>query len=255
MTLEIVPGALTSPDPSIKNYTPYAPAIGVTGYTDRWRPALDFAASAAGDAVFTYLSPLMPDNILVGDTTNHPMIIYQSGVCMVDCATPGAQAALTDINRKFGDVSLLAVWYEVHGAASHSILTIGGLRFSRASASWGLSKMSGAAGATLSISNDPAAGGVAISARRYAAILTIPADGAAAVTLKLIGAGTAAVTKSVVVTRGGAMDEQRRLRFGKDSGGSANTGPQFAEMVIWERMLTKEEVDIVTAYASDKYNL
>ncbi|EHU9703286.1 hypothetical protein KZ547_003913 [Escherichia coli] len=45
MTLEIVPGSLTSPDPSIKNYAPYAPAIGVTGYTDagarRWilRPA------------------------------------------------------------------------------------------------------------------------------------------------------------------------------------------------------------------------
>ncbi len=53
MTLEIVPGTLTSPDPSIKNYAPYAPAIGVTGYTDRWRPALDFAASVAGDAVST----------------------------------------------------------------------------------------------------------------------------------------------------------------------------------------------------------
>jgi hypothetical protein len=67
---------------------------------------------------------------------------------------------------------------------------------------------------------------VAISARRYAAILTIPTDGAVAVTMQLIGAGTAAVTKSGVVTRGGSMDEQRRLRFGKDSGGSANTGPQ-----------------------------
>lgn len=255
MTLEIVPGSLTSPDPSIKNYAPYAPAIGVTGYTDRWRPALDFAVSAVGDAVTTYPSPLMPDNILVGDTTNHPVIVEQSGIRMVDCATPGALAALTDINRKFGDVSLLAVWYEVHGSASHSILTIGGLRFSRASASWGLSKMSGAAGSTLSISNDPAAGGVAISARRYAAILTIPTDGAAAVTMQLIGAGTAAVTKSGVVTRGGSMDEQRRLRFGKDSGGSANTGPQFAEMVIWERLLTMEEISDAAHYASDKYSL
>ena len=255
MTLEIVPGSLTSPDPSIKNYAPYAPAIGVTGYTDRWRPALDFAVSAVGDAVTTYHSPLMPDNILVGDTTNHPVIVEQSGIRMVDCATPGALAALTDINRKFGDISLLAVWYEVHGSASHSILTIGGLRFSRASASWGLSKMSGAAGSTLSISNDPAAGGVAISARRYAAILTIPTDGAAAVTMQLIGAGTAAVTKSGVVTRGGSMDEQRRLRFGKDSGGSANTGPQFAEMVIWERLLTMEEISAAAHYASDKYSL
>ncbi|MDU1423531.1 hypothetical protein AAFL38_12080 [Klebsiella grimontii] len=255
MTLEIVPGSLTSPDPSIKNYAPYAPAIGVTGYTDRWRPALDFAVSAVGDAVTTYPSPLMPDNILVGDTTNHPVIVEQSGIRMVDCATPGALAALTDINRKFGDVSLLAVWYEVHGSESHSILTIGGLRFSRAGASWGLSKMSGAAGATLSISNDPAVGGVAISARRYAAILTIPADGTAAVTLQLIGAGTAAVTKSGVVTRGGSMDEQRRLRFGKDSGGSANTGPQFAEMVIWERILTTDEIVDVATYATSKYTL
>ncbi|QQQ24968.1 hypothetical protein [Klebsiella grimontii] len=255
MTLEIVPGTLTSPDPSIKNYAPYAPSIGVTGYTDRWRPALDFAASAAGDAVSTYPSPLMPDNILAGDTTNQPVIVDQSGVRMVDCATPGALAALTDINRKFGDVSLLAVWYEVHGSASHSILTIGGLRFSRASASWGLSKMSGAAGSTLSISNNPTAGGVAISARRYAAILTIPADGAASVTMQLIGAGTAAITKSGVVTRGGSMDEQRRLRFGKDSGGSENTGPQFAEMVIWERLLTTEEIAAVTAYATNKYAL
>ena len=255
MTLEIVPGTLTSPDPSIKNYAPYAPAIGVTGYTDRWRPALDFAASVAGDAVSTYPSPLMPDNILAGDTTNQPVIVDQSGIRMVDCATPGALAALTDINRKFGDVSLLAVWYEVHGSASHSILTIGGLRFSRASASWGLSKMSGAAGSTLSISNNPAAGGVAISARRYAAILTIPADGAAAVTMQLIGAGTAAVTKSGVVTRGGSMDEQRRLRFGKDSGGSADTGPQFAEMVIWERILTAGEIASVTSYAISTYTL
>ncbi|WP_421650274.1 hypothetical protein [Klebsiella pneumoniae] len=255
MTLEIVPGTLTSPDPSIKNYAPYAPAIGVTGYTDRWRPALDFAASVAGDAVSTYPSPLMPDNILAGDTTNQPVIVDQSGIRMVDCATPGALAALTDINRKFGDVSLLAVWYEVHGSASHSILTIGGLRFSRAGASWGLSKMSGAAGSTLSISNDPAAGGVAISARRYAAILTIPADGAAAVTMQLIGAGTAAVTKSGVVRRGGSMNEQRRLRFGKDSGGSPNTGPQFAEMVIWERLLTTDEINSVANYASDKYSL
>ena len=255
MTLEIVPGSLTSPDPSIKNYAPYAPAIGVTGYTDRWRPALDFAVSAVGDAVTTYPSPLMPDNILVGDTTNHPVIVEQSGIRMVDSATPGALAALTDINRKFGDVSLLAVWYEVHGSASHSILTIGGLRFSRASASWGLSIMSGAAGSTLSISNDPTAGGVAISARRYAAILTIPTDGAASVTMQLIGAGTAAITKSGVVTRGGSMDEQRRLRFGKDSGGSENTGPQFAEMVIWERLLTTEEIAAVTAYATNKYAL
>ncbi|HDS9216350.1 TPA: hypothetical protein QH799_005651 [Klebsiella oxytoca] len=255
MTLEIVPGSLTSPDPSIKNYAPYAPAIGVTGYTDRWRPALDFASSSVGDAVTTYPSPLMPDNILAGDTTNHPVIVDQSGIRLVDCATPGALAALTDINRKFGDVSLLAVWYEVHGSASHSILTIGGLRFSRASASWGLSKMSGAAGATLSISNDPAAGGVAISARRYAAILTIPADGAAAVTLRLIGAGTAAVTKSGVVTRGGSMDEQRRLRFGKDTGGSANTGPQFAEMVIWDRLLTTDEISTVSAYSAGSYIL
>ena len=51
------------------------------------------------------------------------------------------------------------------------------------------------------------------------------------------------------------MDEQRRLRFGKDSGGSANTGPQFAEMVIWERLLTTEEIAAVTAYATDKYTL
>ena len=255
MTLEIVPGSLTSPDPSIKNYAPYAPAIGVTGYTDRWRPALDFADGAAGDVVVTYPSPLVPDNVLAGDTTNKPVIVDQSGIRMVDCATPGALAALTDINRKFGDVSLLAVWYEVHGSASHSILTIGGLRFSRASASWGLSKMSGAAGSTLSISNDPAAGGVAISARRYAAILTIPTDGAAAVTIQLIGAGTAAVTKSGVVKRGGSAEEQRRLRFGKDSGGSSNTGPQFAEMVIWERLLTTEEISAAAHYASGKYSL
>ena len=255
MTLEIVPGTLTSPDPSIKNYAPYAPAIGVTGYTDRWRPALDFAASTAGDVVSTYPSPLMPDNVLAGNTTNHPVIVDQSGIRMVDCATPGALAALTDINRKFGDVSLLAVWYEIHGSASHSILTIGGLRFSRASASWGLSKMSGAAGSTLSISNDPAAGGVAISARRYAAILTIPADSAAAVTLRLIGAGSSGVSVSGIITRGGSADEQRRLRFGKDSGGSSNTGPQFAEMVIWERLLTAEEVAAVAAYAADKYTL
>ena len=255
MTLEIVPGSLTSPDPSIKNYAPYAPAIGVTGYTDRWRPALDFAASAAGDAVSTYPSPLMPDNILAGDTTNHPVIVDQSGVRMVDCATPGALAALTDINRKFGDVSLLAVWYEVHGSASHSILTIGGLRFSRASASWGLSKMSGAAGSTLSISNDPAAGGVAISARRYAAILTIPADSAAAVTLRLIGAGSSAVSVSGIITRGGSADEQRRLRFGKDSGGASNTGPQFAEMVIWERLLTAQEITALSNYATNTYIL
>lgn len=255
MTLEIVPGILTNPDPSIKNYAPYAPSIGVTGYTDRWRPALDFASAAAGNVVSTYPSPLMPDNVLAGDTTNKPVIVDQSGVRMVDCATPGALAALTDINRKFGDVSLLAVWYEVHGSASHSILTIGGLRFSRASASWGLSKMSGAAGSTLSISNDPAAGGVAISARRYAAILTIPVDGAAAVTLQLIGAGTAAVTTSGVVTRGGSMDEQRRLRFGKDSGGSTNTGPQFAEMVIWERILTEDEIASVSTYAASHYIL
>ena len=255
MTLEVVPGSLTSPDPSIKNYAPYAPAIGVTGYTDRWRPALDFAASAAGDAVSTYPSPLMPDNILAGDTTNHPVIVDQSGVRMVDCATPGALAALTDINRKFGDVSLLAVWYEVHGSASHSILTIGGLRFSRASASWGLSKMSGAAGSTLSISNDPAAGGVAISARRYAAILTIPADSAAAVTLRLIGAGSSAVSVSGIITRGGSADEQRRLRFGKDSGGASNTGPQFAEMVIWERLLTAQEITALSNYATNTYIL
>ena len=255
MTLEIVPGSLTSPDPSIKNYAPYAPAIGVTGYTDRWRPALDFATSAVGDAVSTYPSPLMPDNILVGDTTNRPMIVDQSGVRMVDCAITGTQAALTDINRKFGDVSLLAVWYEVHGSASHSILTIGGLRFSRASASWGLSKMSGAAGTTLSVSTDPAAGGVAISARRYAAVLTIPADSAAAVTLRLIGAGSSAVSVSGIITRGGSADEQRRLRFGKDPGGSSNTGPQFAEMVIWERILTAEEIASVTSYAISTYTL
>ncbi|HHE6740687.1 TPA: hypothetical protein ACPE8T_004577 [Escherichia coli] len=255
MTLEIVPGSLTSPDPSIKNYAPYAPAIGVTGYTDRWRPALDFATSAVGDAVSTYPSPLMPDNILVGDTTNRPMIVDQSGVRMVDCAITGTQAALTDINRKFGDVSLLAVWYEVHGSASHSILTIGGLRFSRASVSWGLSKMSGAAGTTLSVSNDPAAGGVAISARRYAAVLTIPADSAAAVTLRLIGAGSSAVSVSGIITRGGSADEQRRLRFGKDPGGSSNTGPQFAEMVIWERILTAEEIASVTSYAISTYTL
>ena len=174
---------------------------------------------------------------------------------MVDCAITGAQAALTDINRKFGDVSLLAVWYEVHGSASHSILTIGGLRFSRASASWGLSKMSGAAGTTLSVSNDPAAGGVAISARRYAAVLTIPADSAAAVTLRLIGAGSSAVSVSGIITRGGSADEQRRLRFGKDPGGSSNTGPQFAEMVIWERILTAEEIASVTSYAISTYTL
>ncbi|WP_269707199.1 hypothetical protein [Klebsiella pneumoniae] len=227
----------------------------MTGYTDRWRPALDFAASVAGDAVSTYPSPLMPDNILAGDTTNQPVIVDQSGIRMVDCATPGALAALTDINRKFGDVSLLAVWYEVHGSASHSILTIGGLRFSRASASWGLSKMSGAAGSTLSISNDPAAGGVAISARRYAAILTIPADGAAAVTLRLIGAGSSAVSVSGIITRGGSADEQRRLRFGKDSGGASNTGPQFAEMVIWDRLLTAQEITALSNYATNTYIL
>ena len=255
MTLEVVPGSLTSPDPSIKNYAPYAPAIGVTGYTDRWRPALDFSANITGDAVIAYPSPLVPDNVLSGNTTNQPVIVDQSGVRMVDCATTGALAALTDINRKFGDVSLLAVWYEVHGSASHSILTIGGLRFSRASASWGLSKMSGAAGTTLSISNDPAAGGVAISARRYAAILTIPVDSAAAVTLRLIGAGSSAVSVSGIITRGGSADEQRRLRFGKDSGGSSNTGPQFAEMVIWERLLTAQEITTVSTYAANIYTL
>lgn len=255
MTLEVVPGSLTSPDPSIKNYAPYAPAIGVTGYTDRWRPALDFSANITGDAVIAYPSLLVPDNVLSGNTTNPPVIVDQSGVRMVDCATTGALAALTDINRKFGDVSLLAVWYEVHGSASHSILTIGGLRFSRASASWGLSKMSGAAGTTLSISNDPAAGGVAISARRYAAILTIPADSAAAVTLRLIGAGSSGVSVSGIITRGGSADEQRRLRFGKDSGGSSNTGPQFAEMVIWERLLTAQEITTVSTYAANIYTL
>jgi hypothetical protein len=31
----------------------------------------------------------MPDNILAGDTTNQPVIVDQSGVRMVDCATPG----------------------------------------------------------------------------------------------------------------------------------------------------------------------
>ncbi|MDZ1083488.1 hypothetical protein M2T89_28245, partial [Klebsiella pneumoniae] len=77
----------------------------------------------------------------------------------------------------------------------------------------------------------------------------------AAVTLQLIGAGTAAVTKSGVVTRGGSMDEQRRLRFGKDPRGSSNTGPQFAEMVIWERLLTTDEINSVANYASDKYSL
>ncbi|HCD1361905.1 TPA: hypothetical protein M9Z42_005450 [Klebsiella pneumoniae subsp. pneumoniae] len=51
------------------------------------------------------------------------------------------------------------------------------------------------------------------------------------------------------------MDEQRRLRFGKDPGGSSNTGPQFAEMVIWERLLTTDEINSVANYASDKYSL
>lgn len=109
--------------------------------------------------------------------------------------------------------------------------------------------MSGAAGTTLRISNDPAAGGVAISARQYAAILTIHADSAAAVTLRLIGAGSSAVSVSGTITRGGSADEQRRLRFGKDPGGSSNTGPQFAEMVIWERILTADETALVTSYA------
>ncbi|WP_212743757.1 hypothetical protein, partial [Klebsiella pneumoniae] len=121
--------------------------------------------------------------------------------------------------------------------------------------SWGLSKMSGAAGSTLSISNDPAAGGVAISARRYAAILTIPADGAAAVTLRLIGAGSSAVSVSGIITRGGSADEQRRLRFGKDSGGASNTGPQFAEMVIWDRLLTAQEITALSNYATNTYIL
>ncbi|MDS6630686.1 hypothetical protein QYS46_04970 [Klebsiella michiganensis] len=51
------------------------------------------------------------------------------------------------------------------------------------------------------------------------------------------------------------MNEQRRLRFGKDSGGSTNTGPQFAEMVIWERLLTAEEVTAAANYASEMYTL
>ena len=255
MTLEIVPGSLANPDPSIKNYSPYAPAIGVGGYIDRWRPVLDLSSGASGDVVSAYPSPLNPDNVLTGDTTNKPVLADQNGLRVVDCATPGALASLTDINRKFGDVSLLAVWYEEHGSASHSILTIGGMRLSRASASWGLSKMSGAAGSTLSISNDPANGGVAISARRYAAILTIPVDGAANVTFQLVGAGTAAATKSGIVTRGGSNDEQRRLRFGKDSGGSANTGPKFAEMVIWDRLLTADEIAAVASYAVNTYTL
>lgn len=255
MTLEIVPGSLQSPDPLVKNFAPYAPAIGVPGYLDRWRPALDLASDAVGSAVMSYPSPLNPDNVLTGDMTNKPVIADQNGLRVVDCATPGALTSLTDINRKFGDVSLLAVWYEEHGSASHSILTIGGMRLSRASASWGLSKMSGAAGSTLSISNDPANGGVAISARRYAAILIIPADGAANVTFQLTGAGTAAVTKSGIVTRGGSIDEQRRLRFGKDSGGSPNTGPKFAEMVIWDRLLTAEELNVISAYATRQYSL
>ncbi len=34
-----------------------------------------------------------------------------------------------------------------------------------------------------------------------------------------------------------------------------NTGPQFAEMVIWERLLTTDEINSVANYASDKYSL
>ncbi|MCW9461919.1 hypothetical protein ORL86_21180 [Klebsiella michiganensis] len=257
MTLEIVPGSLTSPDPSIKNYAPYAPAIGVTGYIDRWRPALDFAAAAVGDTVLSYPSPLSPANVLVGDTVAPPEIIDDSGLRMINCATLGATSALTDTNRKFNtDATFLIVWKETAGGAvPHGILTAAGLRFGRASASWSISKLSGTAGTTLTISNDVAAGGVTIGAKMYAAVVSIPADGTQEVSLTLIGAGQSPVTKKSVVARGGSLEENRRFRMGKDAGNNAVNGPLYAELVVWDRLLTSDEITIATSYVTENYNL
>lgn len=257
MTLEIIPGSLTNPDPSIKSYAPYAPAIGVTGYIDRWRPALDFAAAAVGDTVLSYPSPLNPSNVLVGDTVAPPKIIDDNGLRMINCATLGATSALTDANRKFNtDATFLIVWKETAGGSvPHGILTAAGLRFGRASAGWSMSKLSGTPGATLTISHDIAAGGVTIGAKRYAAIISIPADGTQEVSLTLIGAGQAPVTKKSVVSRGGSLEENRRLRIGKDAGNNADNGPLYAELVVWDRLLTTEEVASIVDYAKNKYVL
>lgn len=257
MTLEIVPGSLTNPDPSIKSYAPYAPAIGVTGYIDRWRPALDFASAAVGDTVLSYPSPLNPTNVLVGNTVAPPEIIDDSGLRMINCATLGATSALTDPNRKFNtDATFLIVWKETAGGSvPHGILTAAGLRFGRSSAGWGIIKLSGSAGATLSISNDSAAGGVTIGAKMYAAVVSIPADGTQEVSLTLIGAGQAPVTKKSVVSRGGSLEENRRLRIGKDSGNNADNGPLYAELVVWDRLLTASEVNTTVGYATEEYGL
>lgn len=257
MTLEIVPGSLTSPDPLIRSFAPFAPAIGVTGYLDRWRPALDLASAAVGSAVMSYPSPLNPVNVLLGDTVATPVIIDVNGLRMVNCATLGATSALTDANRKFNtDASFLIVWEEsAAGSVPHGILTAAGLRFARGSASWSISKLSGSAGTTLTISNDSAAGGVTISAKRYAAIISIPADGTQEVSLTLIGAGQTEVTKTSIVSRGGSLEENRRLRLGKDAGNNAGNGPMYAELVIWDRMLSSDELATAISYAKTQYAL
>lgn len=257
MTLEIVPGSLTNPDPSIKNYAPYAPAIGVTGYIDRWRPALDFAAAAVGDTVLSYPSPLNPTNVLVGDTVAPPVVIDDSGIRMINCATLGATSALTDTNRKFNsDATFLVVWKEsAAGSVSHGILMGTGLQFRRGSASWSVSKLSGVAGSTLTIGNDASAGGVAIAAKRYAAIIRIPYDGTSEVSVTMIGAGQSSVTVNAVVSRGGTAAEQRTLSIGKKSGDNASNGPLYAELVVWDRALTDDEVSVVSAYVTEQYSL
>lgn len=254
MTLEIVPGALVSPDPLIKSYAPYAPAIGVGGYVDRWRTALDLADVAAGTLVTTYPSPLQPSHVLVANAAALPAVTDIDGRRLLDTATRGASSSVEDINRSFGDVALLLAWREVAGAAAHSIFSAAGLRFRRGSTTWSLSKMSGAAGSILSIPI-AANGGVGASSRMYAAICVIPADPAANVTLKLIGAGTPAFSVSGVVARGGTASEQRRLRFGKDAGDATDQGPAFAEMVIWPRKVSIAETDAIAAYAVASYGL
>ncbi|WP_423173853.1 hypothetical protein [Stenotrophomonas maltophilia] len=254
MTLEIVPGVLVNPDPLVKSYAPYAPAIGVAGYIDRWRTALDMADRSAGSQVATYGSPLEPANVLVGDSLALPIVADIDGRRLVDCATRGPTSGLEDINRKFSGVTALIVWREIAGAAAHSIATVGGLRFRRSSTTWNVSKMSGAAGTTLSIPI-AASGGVAATSRMYAAIVSIPDDGAADVVLRLIGAGTAPFTARGPVSRGGTAAEQRRLRFGKDTGDADNQGPAFAEMVIWPRVVSAAELDTISEYAVGGYSL
>ncbi|HFN0855398.1 TPA: hypothetical protein ACHBWH_004365 [Klebsiella variicola subsp. variicola] len=257
MTLEIVPGTLQNPDPMVKSFAPYSPAIGVTGYTDRWRPALDFADASTGYQVLSYPSPLDPVNVLVSDTVAPPEIIDERGVRLLNCATLGDTSALTDSNRKFNtDAAFLVVWKETAGGSMpHGILTAAGLRFGRASAGWSMSKLSGTPGATLTISHDIAAGGVTIGAKMYAAIVLIPADGTQDVSLTLIGAGQSPVTKKAVVARGGSLEENRRFRIGKDSGNNADNGPLYAELVVWDRLLTVDEITVIASYAASTYNL